>query len=63
MQIISKGSKMRQMFEFVSLVGHQAAQTIKQQIKNGGESSFEFKDLARKFTVDVRFAYIEKTRI
>jgi len=46
------GSKMRQMFEFVSSVGQQAALSIREQIKNGGESSFEFKDLARKFTVD-----------
>lgn len=44
---------MRQMFEFVSSVGQQAAGSIKDHIKNGGESSFEFKDLARKFTVDV----------
>lgn len=44
---------MRQMFEFVSSVGQQAANSIKDQIKNGGESTFEFKDLARKFTVDV----------
>lgn len=43
---------MRQMFEFVSSVGQQAAETIKKQIKNGGEDAFEFKDLARKFTVD-----------
>lgn len=44
---------MRQMFEFVSSVGQQVAKTMKDQIKNGGENSFEFKDLARKFTVDV----------
>lgn len=44
---------MRQMFELVSSVGQQAAKTINEQIKKGGESSFEFKDLARKFTVDV----------
>lgn len=43
---------MRQMFEFVSLVGEQAATTIKKQIKSGGTDNFEFKDLARKFTVD-----------
>lgn len=43
---------MRQMFEFVSSVGQQVATTLKVQIKNGGENSFEFKDLARKFTVD-----------
>jgi len=47
------GSKMRQMFEFVSSVGQQVAQTMHDQIKNGGENCFEFKDLARKFTVDV----------
>lgn len=41
------------MFEFVSLVGEQAADSIKKQIKSGGADSFEFKDLARKFTVDV----------
>lgn len=43
---------MRQMFEFVSSVGQQVAATINVQIKNGGENCFEFKDLARKFTVD-----------
>lgn len=43
---------MRQMFEFVSSVGQQVAKTLTVQIKNGGENSFEFKDLARKFTVD-----------
>lgn len=41
------------MFEFVSSVGQQIAKTMKDQIKNGGENSYEFKDLARKFTVDV----------
>lgn len=40
------------MFEFVSSVGQQVASTLKVQIKNGGENCFEFKDLARKFTVD-----------
>lgn len=44
---------MRQMFEFVTLVGDQAAKTIEKQIKEGGNSVFEFKDLSRKFTVDV----------
>ncbi|KAJ6633344.1 Cytochrome P450 9e2 [Pseudolycoriella hygida] len=46
------GSKMRQMFELVSSVGQQVATTLNAQIKNGGDSSFEFKELARKFTVD-----------
>lgn len=46
------GSKMRQMFELVSTVGQQVALTLKAQIKNGEESCYEFKDLARKFTVD-----------
>jgi cytochrome P450 family 9 len=41
------------MFEFVSSVGQQAAQTIKDKVKSGNETSYEFKDLARKFTVDV----------
>lgn len=40
------------MFQFVSSVGQQVATTLKVQIKNGGENCFEFKDLARKFTVD-----------
>lgn len=44
---------MRQMFEFVSLVGQQASKTIKDRINNGGDNTYEFKDLARKFTVDV----------
>lgn len=44
---------MRQMFEFVSLVGQQVASTLEKQIKSGGESTFEFKELSRKFTVDV----------
>lgn len=44
---------MRQMFEFVTLVGDQTARTIAKQIKEGGNNAFEFKDLSRKFTVDV----------
>lgn len=44
---------MRQMFELVSSVGQQVAKTIKKRIENGGESTYEFKDLARRFTVDV----------
>lgn len=44
---------MRQMFEFVSLVGQQVAKTLNDQILTGGEDSFEFKALSRKFTVDV----------
>ncbi|XP_037042332.1 probable cytochrome P450 9f2 [Bradysia coprophila] len=47
------GSKMRQMFELMNLVGQQFANTITDQIKNGGENSFEFRELSRKFTVDV----------
>lgn len=46
---------MRQMFELVSSVGQQVAKTIKKRIENGGESTYEFKDLARRFTVDVSF--------
>jgi hypothetical protein len=50
---------MRQMFEFVSNVGQQVAKTLNQQIKSGGESTFEMKDLARKFTVDVSRGLVE----
>lgn len=47
------GSKMRQMFEFVNTVGEQTSNALLVDIKGGGESSFEFKSLAMKFTVDV----------
>jgi cytochrome P450 family 9 len=47
------GSKMRQMYDFVRDVGQQTAKTMRDDIKRGGESSFEFKALAMKFTVDV----------
>jgi cytochrome P450 family 9 len=47
------GSKMRQMFGFVRDVGQQTAASMSDKIKNGGESAFEFKALAMKFTVDV----------
>lgn len=44
---------MRQMFELMNVVGQQFADTVSNQIKNGGETSFEFRELSRKFTVDV----------
>lgn len=44
---------MRQMFELMNIVGQQFANTITDQIKKGGENSFEFRELSRKFTVDV----------
>lgn len=47
------GSKMRQMFEFVNIVGEQTSKALLDDIKGGGENSFEFKPLAMKFTVDV----------
>jgi len=47
------GSKMRQMFELMNTVGQQVAVALTQQIKNGGENSFEFRELSRKFAVDV----------
>lgn len=47
------GSKMRQIFELMNDVGQQVAQTLTNQIKNGGENSFEFRELSRKFAVDV----------
>lgn len=57
------GSKMRQMFELVSSVGQQVAKTIKKRIENGGESTYEFKDLARRFTVDVSLADYKKLKL
>ena len=47
------GSKMRQMFDFVSDVGEQTAKEMRDGIIKGGESAFDFKALATKFTVDV----------
>lgn len=47
------GSKMRQMFELMNMVGQQFADTVSNQIKIGGESAFEFRELSRKFSVDV----------
>ena len=47
------GSKMRQMFDFVSEVGQQTAKEMRDKITKGGENAFEFKGLASKFTVDV----------
>jgi len=47
------GSKMRQMFDFVSEVGQQSAKAMSEDITKGGENAFEFKALASKFTVDV----------
>ncbi len=44
---------MRQMFELMNVVGQQFANTVTDQIKNGGESSFELRELSRKFSVDV----------
>lgn len=47
------GSKMRQMFEFVNVVGEQTSKALLDDIKGGGKNCFEFKPLAMKFTVDV----------
>ena len=44
---------MRQMMDFVSQVGLQTVETMRKDIENGAESSFEFKALASKFTVDI----------
>ncbi|XP_070502406.1 probable cytochrome P450 9f2 [Chironomus tepperi] len=46
------GSKMRQMFDFVSTVAIESAEILKNDIQNGGETNFEFKDFASKFTCD-----------
>lgn len=40
------------MFVFVSSVGQQVAKTLKERIENGGDNIYEFKDLARRFTID-----------
>jgi cytochrome P450 family 9 len=46
------GHKMRLMYDFVANVGKQTVLTLKQQIDDGREKDFEFKELATKFTVD-----------
>lgn len=47
------GSKMRQMFDFVSEVGQQTSIIIRDEISQNGKNAYEFKALAMKFTVDV----------
>lgn len=47
------GSKMRQMFDFVSEVGQQTANGMRDEIVEGSDNVFEFKALSMKFTVDV----------
>lgn len=47
------GSKMRQMMDFVSQVGQQTFEVMRKDIDKNGESTFEFKALASKFTVDI----------
>ncbi|KAG5671809.1 hypothetical protein PVAND_001984 [Polypedilum vanderplanki] len=47
------GSKMRNMMDFVSTVGHQTAEAIKKDIKSGGVNTFEFEEFASKFTIDI----------
>ncbi|KAL7019935.1 hypothetical protein ACKWTF_011309 [Chironomus riparius] len=46
------GSKMRQMFDFMSTVAIQTSETLKKDIQNGKENILEFKDFASKFTCD-----------
>ncbi|KAG5671504.1 hypothetical protein PVAND_001698 [Polypedilum vanderplanki] len=46
------GHKMRLMFDFVTKVGKQTAETLKRQVDEGRKNDFEFKELATKFTVD-----------
>lgn len=41
------------MFKLMNQVGSQMTSTLKQQINNGANNKFEFKELARKFTVDI----------
>lgn len=47
------GSKMRMMYNHVAKVGKQSAETVKANIKAGGDEVCEFKTLTTKFTVDV----------
>jgi hypothetical protein len=44
---------MRQMMDFVSEVGLQTTESLRKDIESGGESNFDFKALASKFTVDI----------
>lgn len=48
------GSKMRQMYSHVASVGQQTSKTMRENILRGEENLVEFKELAMKFTVDVR---------
>lgn len=54
------GSKMRQMYSHVAVVGSQTSKTIKEQINIGGSNMVEFKEFAMKFTVDVSFISVRK---
>jgi hypothetical protein len=47
------GSKMRLMFKLMNEVGSQTSTTLRDQINNGANNKIEFKDLARKFAVDI----------
>lgn len=51
------GSKMRQMYSNVAVVGRQMSNTIKEQIKSGETDVVEFTKFAEKFTVDVSFIF------
>lgn len=41
------------MFKLMNQVGSQMTSSLRQQITNGANNKFEFKELARKFTVDI----------
>lgn len=44
---------MRLMFSLMNEVGSKVAVSIKEKINNGASNRFEFKDLARKYAIDV----------
>lgn len=44
---------MRLMFKLMNEVGSQMSNTLREQINCGADNKFEFKELARKFTVDI----------
>lgn len=47
------GSKMRQIYANVAVIGKHMSNTIKEKLKKGESEVVEFQDFASKFTVDV----------
>lgn len=51
--IFRAGSRMRLMFQLMNKVGSQMSDTFKDQVNKGQNNEVEFKDFARRFTVDI----------